>query len=144
MNPRLLALLGQTATLATVAQWWSRGAGIPPGEVPAVAGQTQSLAQRIDACLDARYEPARQPTAALVAELGKADCDAARLEGLLRAGRAAYPKPPERGRVLGPLSLDCEHLDHSTAWLLYVPRDTTRTRRGRSWSWAMVAARRGT
>lgn len=83
-----------------------------------------SLAKRIDEYLDARFEPKKQPTARLVAELVKAGVDATRLEAALRTGRAHYPPAPERtGKLIGPFPLACDHVEREVSYLLYVPRN---------------------
>src|SRR5204863_1517820 len=44
------------------------------------------------------------------------------LENLLREGRAAYPEPPQpRGKLTGELPLVCEHVDHETKYMIFVP-----------------------
>ena len=81
------------------------------------------LAAKLDAYLDARFAPRAGDTQALVAELGRAGVDAAGLEKMLRGGRASYPPAPaERGKLLGPFPLPCDHVDHATQYLLYVPK----------------------
>ena len=77
----------------------------------------------LDAWLDQRWEHAL-PVEPLLATLAAAGLDAAGVEGLLRAGRAAYPALPcKRGAISRRMALACEHVDHATGYLLYVPSD---------------------
>jgi pimeloyl-ACP methyl ester carboxylesterase len=77
----------------------------------------------LDAWLDRRFDP--DATAApLLATFAAAGLGLAEIEQMLRAGRVAYPPlPSARGRISDPLPLVCDHVDHSTAFLLYVPRE---------------------
>lgn len=81
------------------------------------------LRTRLDTFLDARFAPASQPTAAMVKALREAKVDAAGLEAMLRLGRASYPDAPEpRDKVRLVKPLVCDHVDHETALLLFVPK----------------------
>lgn len=91
--------------------------------VPQDSQPSAKLAAAVDAYLDARWSPPADATQKLVRQLAAEKVDAAGLERLLRAGRASYPQPPaQRSRILGPLPLPLEHVDHETAYLLYVPK----------------------
>ena len=75
----------------------------------------------LDRWLDQRFEAA-EPSAPLLDAFASAGVDAGGVEALLRAGRASYPPLPcTPGRVSPRLPLACEHVDHATGMLLYVP-----------------------
>jgi hypothetical protein len=84
-----------------------------------------ALAPKLDAYLDSRFAaPAEkaQATKELIAMLQKSGTRMAEVEELLRAGRATYPEPPERGKLHRGLKLVCDHVDYETEYFLYVPK----------------------
>ncbi len=75
----------------------------------------------LDAWLDQRFEHAL-PVEPLLVTLAAAGLDAGDVEVLLRAGRAAYPTLPcKRGAISRRIALTCDHVDHATGYLLYLP-----------------------
>src|SRR4051812_30116145 len=99
---------------------------LPLLPVPAVGGE-KDLAWRktLDAYLDQRGLPPAEAQAAtekLARQLADAGLTPADVERLLRQGRASYPPAQERGRLLFLGPLECEHVDYTTEYFLYVPR----------------------
>lgn len=79
----------------------------------------EGAAQKLDAWVDRRWEAKPEELDALVKIPGM---DAVAWEMLLRAGRAGYPEPPQpRGKLSGGVPLECDHVDHATQSLVYVP-----------------------
>src|SRR6185295_15365631 len=63
-----------------------------------------------------------QPVGPLLERAATAGLDLAAVEALLRAGRATYPPPPWRcGEITDRIALPCDHVDHATGFLLYLP-----------------------
>ena len=82
---------------------------------------TNAAQAALDAWLDLRFEQA-SAVEPLVETLARAGLDMAGIEVVLRGGRASYPQlPAARGRISGPHPLPCDHVDHQTAYLLYLP-----------------------
>jgi pimeloyl-ACP methyl ester carboxylesterase len=82
----------------------------------------QGLREAIDAYLDARWDAPPDATRKLVERIEKAGLDAKRVEEILRSGRVKVgPAPQEKGVLVTGLPLVCEHLDHETRYLIYVP-----------------------
>lgn len=75
--------------------------------------------QKIDTYLDQRWDAPAAATDELLKEL---KLDAPALEKLLRDGRASYPEPPQgKGKLTFGMPLQCEHVDHETKYMIYVP-----------------------
>ncbi len=86
---------------------------------PLAAAAPTTPAGKLDAYLDNRWDPPASATSDLLKDL---NLDAPALEKLLRAGRESYPEPPQaRGKVTGGMPLVCEHVDHQTRYLIFVP-----------------------
>src|SRR6185436_11239034 len=87
---------------------------------PAASAAPREVAAAIDAFLDRRFEPA--PAEPLLRAIEQAHLDIAAVERTIRAGRASYGEPPQpRGRLTADLPLVCDHVDHATRYLIYVP-----------------------
>ena len=104
----LLLLFPATLTLQPLRA--ADGAAAPAGT---------STAAKLDAFLDQRWDAPKPTADELIREL---NTDAPGLEKLLRSGRASYPAPPQpKGQLTRGLALNCDHVDHSTKYMIYVP-----------------------
>lgn len=82
-----------------------------------------TLHAALDAWLDRRFDDA-EPVEPLLARFAAAGLDATDVEAMLRAGPVADPPPPCRpGELSRPFALACDHVDHATGVMLYLPRD---------------------
>lgn len=92
-----------------------------PSPPPAAPHPVPELHAAIDRFLDDRFATnGPDEVLKLCAEkhLGPADVELA-----LRAGRAAYPEPPQpRGKLTRGVPLPCDHVDHATEYHVYVPK----------------------
>ena len=78
------------------------------------------LRQAIDAWLDQRWDAG--PPDAICALLDRRQLTIADLEIALRAGRAAYPEPPQPlGKLTTGLPLPNDYVDHETRYMVHVP-----------------------
>ena len=90
------------------------------GALP-VSGAPLSPPQALDCWLDERWD--HTPVEPLLQVLQSAHLDCVAVERLLRAGRAAYPDSDlPRGKLIAGLKLPCDHVDHATEYMLYLPQ----------------------
>ena len=86
----------------------------------AEAASAKDITAKLDAYLDHRWDAPPGATDDLIREL---KLEAPEVERLLRSGRASYPAPPQpKGKLSTGLPLSCDHVDHSTKYMIYVPK----------------------
>lgn len=91
----------------------------PPEKKPS---PKDAIPAALDRYLDTRWSAAPDATEKLVKQIKDAGLDAAAVEELLRKGRAGYPEPAQKpGRLTSKVPLECEHVDYSTEYYIYVP-----------------------
>ena len=82
---------------------------------------SKAAREALDTWLDKRFENA--PIEPLLKSLADAKLDPAAVEKLLREGRAVYADAPQpAGKLTGDVKLDCDHVDHSVKYFIYVPK----------------------
>ncbi len=80
----------------------------------------------IDAWIDNRWTG--DTPQALIQAINRAGLGMSDVEELLRAGRAAYPDPPQpMGQITTGIQVDAQHVDHSSEYILYVPTNYDKT-----------------
>jgi len=86
--------------------------------------QEASLAERVDSCIDQRFDAPVDATENLLKELAAAGvAEMAGLETLLRAERANYPDTSDwRGKITKH-AIECLHVDYQSQYLLFAPDD---------------------
>lgn len=101
-------------------------------------GSRRTAHEALDDWLDRRFEHGA-PLEPLLGTLAAAGLDMGGVETLLREGRSSYPEPSHpRGRLSEPMPLECEHVDHRTAYMACVPREYDSRR-----SWPLVVIGHG-
>ena len=113
MTPKSLPYLALGALVAAFASFTSAT------EDPAAI---ETLAERIDAYVDLRFEAGSSATSELMAELKESDVALiGSIEELLRAPRAGYPDVADLVGKETEHEVACYHVDYETTYLLYVP-----------------------
>lgn len=103
------------AVLLSSSLSWSQSPTEAPVSVP------EALHRAVDGWLDNRFERG-DPTLPLRLLGNKPPSDLHEVEAALRAGRFQYPAPPApRGKLTRQVPLPCDHVDHETQFMIYVP-----------------------
>jgi pimeloyl-ACP methyl ester carboxylesterase len=93
-----------------------------PAQGPDVPAEVRGA---IETYLDKRFLPVKEAdaeTEKLIAQIEAAKVKLKDVEAILRAGRTKYPAAEEKGKLLLRDTLECDHVDYTTAYFLYVPK----------------------